>query len=171
MRTSTTVDQTRRDIRETFRKWDIEPGGYEIVWDDQGVERAGRSQPGVTIRYWRGGVQQAVTCQIFPTRAENIRQCYLLLDRLRLAEKNGVQYMGLTSTKDLVVTTPPQVGDDLADAYDILGVSSDDPVELVKAVYLKKAPFYHPDKQGDQEKFKRLQRAYELVCSRRGVKP
>ena len=58
--------------------------------------------------------------------------------------------------------------EDLLDAYDTLGVSPDDPVELVKRVYANKSQFYHPDKGGDPEKFKRLTKAYELILKSRG---
>src|SRR4030065_685195 len=57
--------------------------------------------PGLTLRYYRAGAWQQVHCNAFPLRDQNLRQIYLLLDRLRIAEKNGVSYTGLTSTRAL----------------------------------------------------------------------
>ena len=167
------VDRSRRDIRETFRKWDIDPSEFEILWEDEeDYGRRGRRLPGAKVRYLRNGVWQVVVCYQFSTRAENLRQCYLLLDRLRIAEQHGVQYQGLTSTRDLTTTDTEQARkEELLDAYDILGVSPDDPVELVRDVFRKKSMYFHPDKGGSEEKFKRLKAAYERICEARGGKP
>ncbi len=113
-----------------------------------------------------------VSCYGFPTRSRNLRQCFLLLDRLRIAEQSGVQYEGLSYTKE-VATTSTETGrrEQLLDAYDILGVSPDDPTNLIKSVYRKKVEYYHPDKQGgDADKFKRVTAAYELIIKTRGNK-
>ena len=58
----------------------------------------------------------------------------------------------------------------ILDAYDTLGAGPDDPVELIKDVYRRKSMYYHPDKGGDPEKFKRLTAAYELILKSRGEK-
>lgn len=166
------VDQTRREIRHTFALWDIDPSEFEILWEE---ERSGSGKlirrPGARVRYMRNGQWQEIACFIFPTRAGNLRQCFLLLDRLRIAEQHGVQYQGLTFTKEMAPTDTEAVRkESILDAYDILGVSPDDPMDLIRSVYQRKSMFYHPDKGGDVSKFKRLQNAYELVCKARGVK-
>jgi hypothetical protein len=175
MRNSVDIDQTRRDIRATFAKWDIDPSEFEIVWEEErdGVGRISR-KPGVKVRYLRNGQWQEVSCYGFTTRAQNLRQCYLLLDRLRIAEKVGVQYQGLASSKELVAASPETSRkQDLLDAYDILGVSPDDTLDLIKDIYRRKTMHYHPDSTlhqgGDPEKFKRLTEAYELVLNSRGA--
>ncbi len=167
------VDRTRRDIRDTFRKWDIDPSEFEILWEeDEDYGRRGRRLPGAKVRYFRNTVWQVVSCHSFAARAENLRQCFLLLDRLRIAEQHGVQYQGLTSTREVaVVDKERSKREDLMYAYDFLGVGPDDPIELVKDVYRRKSMFYHPDKGGDAEKFKRLAGAYELICNSRGARP
>ncbi|MDP2659430.1 MAG: J domain-containing protein [Dehalococcoidia bacterium] len=166
------VDVTRQEIRAMFKRWEIED--WEVVWDDMGKERYGLSKPGVRVEYWRNGVKQMVTCKTQRTRAENLRSCYFLMDRLRIAEQKGVQYYGLTSSKEVAINGEPPAedkGETLADAYDILGVSPEDPIDLVKGVYKKKVSFYHPDVGGDQERFKAVQKAYETICQARGVTP
>jgi len=53
----------------------------------------------------------------------------------------------------------------MSDPFVVLGVSRDDPIELVEAVYKVKAKFYHPDNKetGDITKFIRIHEAYEKV--------
>ena len=168
------LDQTRREIRHTFVLWDIDASEFEIIWEEERSGTRVTRRPGVTVRYMRNGQQwQQIACYAFPTRAKNLRQCFLLLERLRIAEQQGVQYQGLTFTKDIATASTVATGasrkEEILDAYDTLGVGPDDPVELIKKVYSNKSQYYHPDKQGgDQEKFKRLTKAYELILKSRG---
>jgi len=165
----TDIDETRRQIRRNFALWDIDPSEFEIMWEES---KEGGRRPGAIVRFLRNTKWQIITCYNFPTRAENLRQCFLLIERLRIAEQHGVQYEGLTSTKEIATTTQEAARkQDLLEAYDILGVSPDDPVELVKDVYRRKSMYYHPDKGGEAEKFKRLTNAYEMVMKSRGANP
>jgi len=167
------LEITRREIRHTFDLWDIDPSEFEIQWEEERSGTRVTRRPGVTVRYTRNGQWQQIACYAFPTRAKNLRQCFLLLERLRIAEQQGVQYQGLTFTKDMATASTEASGaskkEELLDALDTLGVSPDDPVELIKRVYANKSQFYHPDKGGDPEKFKRLTRAYELILKSRGA--
>ena len=165
------VDQTRREIRHTFFLWDIDPSEFEILWEEERDGTRLIRRPGARVRYMRNGQWQEIACYGFATRAENLRQCFLLLERLRIAEQHGVQYQGLTFTKELATTTGEAARrESLLDAYDILGVSPDDPIDLIKSVYSRKSQFYHPDKGGDEAKFKRLTQAFELIMKSRGAK-
>ncbi len=123
------------------------------------------------MRYFRNGVWQEVNCLDFGIKSENLRQCFFLIDRLRVAEKHGVQYQGLTYTKDVATkgsaSTEKQRKETLLDAYDILGASPDDPLDLIKDIYRRKSQFYHPDHGGDVERFKRLTDAYNLIMQSR----
>jgi len=49
------------------------------------------------------------------------------------------------------------------DPYYILGVSRDDPPDLIREIYYTKAKYYHPDKGGDEEKFRKLNQAYKKI--------
>lgn len=165
------VDQTRREIRRQFSLWDIDASEFEIVWEEDRSTGRILRRPGATVRYMRNGNWQEVACYGFPNRAQNLRQCFLLLERLRIAEQHGVQYQGLTFTKDVATTTGELARkESLLDAYDTLGVSPDDPVDLIKSIFRRKSLHYHPDKGGDQEKFKRLNNAYDLIMKSRGEK-
>jgi len=164
------VDATREDIREMFRKWGFDRSEIEILWDES---KDHSRLPGAIVRYLRQRAWQEVSCRAFPTRDQNLRQIFLFLDRVRIAEDNGVAYTGLTGSKELApVNNEGNRKEDLLDAYDILGASPDDPIEMIKDIYKKKSNYYHPDKQGgNAEKFKRLQTAYELICKSRNVQP
>ncbi len=164
------IDQTRREIRVTFRRWDIDPSEFEIIYDEEIDGRRVIRRPGATVRYLRAGAWQSVACFGFPTRSENLRQCFFLLDRLRIAEQHGVQYQGLTYTTDVATTDKAAARkESLLDAYDILGASPDDPVDLIRDVYRRKSMYYHPDKSGGNvDKFKKLTEAYNLILKSRG---
>lgn len=169
------LDQTRKEIRLTFAKWNIGPANYTIEWEDRGIEGRNCRYPyGVRVRYFRKGIWQEVSCMDYGGKNDNLRQCLFLIDRLRIAEKHGVQYQGLTYTKEVLATSPVDTEkvrrEDLLDAYDILGGSPDDPIDLIKELYRRKSLFYHPDHGGDGEKFKRLTKAYQLIMESRGQK-
>jgi hypothetical protein len=167
------IEQTRREIRDEFYKWEVKPENYSIAWEDKGVEGRNVRYPyGVRVQYFRNGIKQEVSCLNYGIKNDNLRQCMYLIQRLRISEKHGVQYHGLTYSKEIVasssVDAEKQRREDLLDAYDILGGSPDDPTDLIKELYRKKSMFYHPDKGGSAEKFKRLTDAYNLILGNRG---
>jgi hypothetical protein len=168
----TDVETTRKDLREMFRKWDIDRTEYDVDWEQNNSR--GQRMPGAIVHYLRNGQWQTVCCYSKNTRAENLRQIFLFLDRIRISERVGVQYQGLSSSKELVAQQPGQVEKErkeaLLDAYDIVGASPDDKFEMIESIYLKKCQFYHPDKGGDPERFKRLTAAFELIKQSRGQK-
>lgn len=47
--------------------------------------------------------------------------------------------------------------------YDILGISRDASPDAVKSAYRKMVVVHHPDKGGNEEKFKEIQKAYEIL--------
>ncbi|MBA7506515.1 hypothetical protein ES706_05206 [subsurface metagenome] len=160
------IDRTLSDLRDCFRKWAIDL--FEAIPKEK-VDR-GYHGPGMVVNYFRANQWQHMECYSFPRKEINLRQCFLLLDRLRIAEQQGVSYAGLSSTTEMVRATPEmKAHDELMEAYGILGASPDDPDDLVKATYRQKSMFYHPDRGGDPNKFKRLQNAYEAICTARGI--
>ncbi|MDP2729146.1 MAG: DnaJ domain-containing protein [Dehalococcoidales bacterium] len=165
------ANRTRNDLRHMFDLWGIDQ--FSIIREQEeyvsgGVKRGN----GVTVTYFRKGEWQTVFCNLSDF-ATNMRSIFLFMDRVRISEKSGIFYQGLSSTKDLVKSsfdTKPAAEETLEDAYDVLGVSRDDPTELIKKVYVQKVKFYHPDKGGDPEKFKRITKAYEAIMADRGGK-
>ncbi len=172
------IDRTRQEIRLMFSKWGIDKSEYEIVWQEESLTSGVRRRLlGATIHYLRDGKWQTVSCFSKWDRATNLRQLYMFLDRIRISEKVGIQYQGLSYTTEITSSQKASASseksrkEDLLESYDILGASPDDPIELIKDIYRKKSMYYHPDKGGDEERFKRLQSAYELVMTSRGQKP
>ena len=53
------------------------------------------------------------------------------------------------------------------DYYDILGVSKDASQDEIKKAYRKKAHKHHPDKGGDEEKFKKVNQAYQVLSDKK----
>ena len=51
----------------------------------------------------------------------------------------------------------------MEDYYEILGVSKDASQEEIKKAYRKLAHKHHPDKGGDEEKFKKINKAYQVL--------
>jgi len=49
------------------------------------------------------------------------------------------------------------------DHYQTLGVTPQSDVKAIKTAYRKLASKHHPDKGGDQEEFKKIQKAYEIL--------
>ena len=47
------------------------------------------------------------------------------------------------------------------DYYETLGVTRDSNATEIKKAYKKLASKHHPDKGGDQEEFKKIQKAYD----------
>jgi len=157
------MSETLRDLRDCFRKWDIDMHEAIPLSDNR------RGLGGMAVRYFRAGVWQEVRCESSEEKAVNLRRCFLLLDRLRLAEDQGVVYSGLTSTRELVRRTPEVRQQEAElDAYGILGVSPDDPLDLMEEVFRKKAGFYHPDRGGDATKFKAINEAIQTIRKSRG---
>lgn len=166
------IDKTRSEIRRQFSLWKIDQSEWEIVYQEDRSSGRIIRQPGATVKYMRNGSWQVISCYGYPNRASNLRQCFLLLERLRVAEQHGVQYTGLTFSTEVATTNNEQQRrQDIMEAYDILGAGPDDPIDLIKELYRKKSTFYHPDKPGGSaEKFKRLTEANDLILKSRGEK-
>ena len=54
----------------------------------------------------------------------------------------------------------------MADYYQILGISEDASQDDVKKAYRKLAHKYHPDKGGDEKKFKEINEAYQVLADK-----
>ena len=50
--------------------------------------------------------------------------------------------------------------------YDEIGVAKDATMDQIKKAYRKLAIKHHPDKGGDQEKFQKIQNAYDILSDR-----
>jgi hypothetical protein len=168
-----TTERTRGDLKDLFFKWGIKD--YSIIREQKeftnGVMKRGN---GATVSYLRKNGWQTVTCVAGDNYAENLRRIFLFLDRIRLGEKQGVAYQGLSSSREIVKTSvDPKVeeAENLADAYDFLGVKPSDPFDLIEKVYKGRANYFAPDKPtGSEAMMKRLNNSFDLIKQARGEK-
>ena len=77
---------------------------------------------------------------------------------MRKVDKIAGQIAGLISTITEMVAGAPE-----SSPYDVLGVKPTDPDKVIDAIYKARAGLAHPDKGGDEEEFKRINRAYEKI--------
>lgn len=161
IRTEKTVSQTLADLRRVFRKWDIED------WEPVPAEKG----PGYAVRYFRNKSWTEIGSYFQPTKAMNLRVCHQVIDNMFRWETRGVTglirgtaFMG----GDLVATGAGRESFDEACA--VLGVDPEATWEEIKRVYQIKAQYAHPDKGGDEARFKRIQRAFEIIEKVKGPK-
>lgn len=86
-------------------------------------------------------------------------------------------YLGLSSTDQQSLKHMHGLADE--NAYRILGVTSDTPIDEIKKIYRKLATKYHPDKvsylgedirKDAEEKFQKINEAYEKIKKEKGFK-
>jgi hypothetical protein len=116
--------------------------------------------PGVVVYFERDGQQYAVPCDRWSNLRDNARAIALYLDAKRALDRYGVQ----TVRSEFDTQALPEPGDDAIAGeeppHEVLGVAKDAPDDVVKAAARRLAANVHPDKpDGDEEEFKRIQRA------------
>lgn len=160
--TSKNVQETLAQLRKLMRDWSVED--YEPVPGEDGRSYA--------IRYLRGKVWTEVSSTLQPTKAQNLRAVYWAIHNLKTWGERGITGLagGVTFVGGLVPTGRGGDRESFDEACDILGVDHDAPVEEVKRIYQVKVQRHHPDHGGDPERFKRLQKAYDLVLKVKGEK-
>ncbi|MBA7593735.1 hypothetical protein ES703_00666 [subsurface metagenome] len=153
--TRKTVSQTLADLRKLFSRWEMED--WEPLPDETG--------PGYRVRYYRNRSWTEIGSFYQPSKAMNLRVCYQVIDNMLRWEARGVTglikgtaFMG----GDLVTTTRSKT-ESFEEACATLGVDPESSFEEVRRVYQVKVQFSHPDKGGDPERFKRIQKAFELI--------
>lgn len=158
--TAKTAQETLADLRKLMKDWGIED--YEPVPGEDG-----RSY---TVRYLRGKVWMEVSSTLQPTKAQNLRAVYWAIHNLKTWGERGISGMasGVTFAGELVPTGRGSDRESFDEACEILGVDHDAPVNEVQKVYQIKVQRHHPDKGGDPERFKRLNKAYELIIKVKG---
>ncbi|MBA7608332.1 hypothetical protein ES703_15509 [subsurface metagenome] len=159
--TDKTVSQTLADLRRLFADWGIDD--WEPIPD-----KDGRSY---SVRYLKVGQWTAISSQLQPTKSTNLRVCYWVIRNLKLWENRGITGVakGVTFVGGLV---PVKEGarEDFEECCATLGVEPDASWEEIDRVYKVKAQYAHPDKGGDPNRFKRIQKAYEYLRKVKGPK-
>lgn len=161
--TSKRVSDTLADLRILFKRYGIED--YEPIPED--------NSQAYSIRYYYGGEWQLISSRSQPTRAQNLRQCFQVIQYLLIWASRGVSGVtrGVTFIHGSLATTGATGAEEtLAEAYTTIGVEPTATWEEVEAVYRAKVRHNHPDLVQDQEekqiredRLTRLNAAYEKL--------
>lgn len=162
IKTSKTVSQTLADLRRLFSKWEIDD------WEPIPVENG----PGYSVRYFRNRTWTEISSYYQPTKAMNLRVCYQVIDNMFRWEARGVGGIvkGTAFMGAELVATKGGERESFDEACAILGVDPETSWEEIKKTYRVKVEFAHPDKGGDAERFKRIQKAFEYLEKVKGIK-
>ena len=158
--TSKKVQETLADVRKLMRDWGVED--YEPIPGEDGRSYA--------IRYLRGKVWMEISSSLQPTKAQNLRALYWAIHNLKTWGERGLTGLagGVTFVGGLVPTGKGGDRESFDEACEILGVDHDAPVAEIKRIFQIKVQRHHPDHGGDPERFKRLQKAYDLILKVKG---
>ena len=161
--TPATVAETLGDLRKLFKDWGIED--WEAFPED--------ATQAYTVRFLRGKAWTEVASRLQPTKAQNLRVCYLVARNLRIWGERGITGVaqGVSFIGGLVATGQGSDRESYEEACAVVGVDPGASWEEVRRVYLAKVQFAHPDHGGDDARFKRLQKSYEYIARVKGQNP
>jgi DnaJ-domain-containing protein 1 len=151
----TNIRETRRNIADEFDRWNSQADARVVTdWDlpflKDGTKHA-------EVRFNLRGNTVTMRIDAWDDFSTNLRCAYLNIKDMRLTEARG----GAVGMRDayLQLAAPAKV----RDPYEVLGVRSDSPVEVIEGAYKALAKKHHPDAGGDAEAFKAVQAAWEAV--------
>jgi len=155
IKTRKVVSQTLADLRKLFSRREMQD--WEPLPDEKG--------PGYRVRYYRNRIWTEIGSFYQPSKAMNLRVCYQVIDNMLRWEARGVTGVvkGTAFMGGELVTTTRTKTESFDEACATLGVDPEASFEEVKKVYQVKVQFTHPDRGGDPERFKRIQKAFELI--------
>lgn len=163
IKTHKTVSQTLADLRTLFRKMGIEE--WEPVPSEQG--------PGYSVRYYRNKSWTEIGSYFQPTKAMNLRVCYQVVDNMFRWEARGVTGVirGTAFMGGDLVATAGAGRESFDEACAVLGIDPEASWDEINRVYQIKVQYAHPDKPGgDENRFKRIQKAFEIIEKVKGPK-
>jgi len=141
----TTLAQTKKDIKETFRKWpEIEQ--YDIKMSLVEAE----------VIFWANGHPTSLKCDRFYDVETNLRAIYLVLEPTRLAAQRGI----LQELAAAAVALLP-AGNPKRPPHEVLGIAENADIDIAEAVHRTLAKRHHPDVGGSNEKMQEINDALE----------
>lgn len=148
---------TQQDLTHEFNLWGIKE------WDTnypRGARFEGFSQTEeertVTIWYQKDGKKIQLSMGKQPRAVDNLRVLFLVINALRLNEVR--QMSDVFESAYLQLAAPEQFN-----PYEILGVYENQPIEVIEAAFKAQVQKNHPDKGGDPEVMKKLNKAIEII--------
>jgi len=165
-----TRSQAFENILDELATWE----GVTDVQLDTGAEHQQRNpnkpyasasydDPGVVTHFTRDGDQMAAACDRWDNPRDNAQDLYHYLHETRMQEQRGTvtaeseyQKLRLPSGEDATAADPPP--------HVVLGVDPDAVPSEIASAYRERVKEVHPDREGgDEEAFKRVQRAKEAM--------
>lgn len=163
IQTKKSVSETLADLRKLFKRYEIDD------WEPIPVDSASA----YSVRYLRNRNWTEIKSIYQPTKAMNLRVCYQVISNMFIWESRGVSglvkgtaFMGA----DIVTTSGDKKTESFDEACAILGVEPSASLEEIERIYKIKVQYSHPDKYSDSiekqkatDRFKRIQKSYELI--------
>ena len=148
---------TQNDLQIEFSKWGV------TEWDTnypRGARLEGRRQGEadrtVTLTYKKDGKTVLLSMNRQDRAVDNLRVLFLAIESMRLNERRGIGEVLQSAYAQLQA---PEV----FNPYEVLGVYSNQPIEVIEAAYKAKVKSAHPDAGGSDEEMQKLNRAITLI--------
>lgn len=114
-----------------------------------------------TCRFVLRGLEIPIVCDTFGTYNMNLAAVALAIEGMRLNEVRGIAD---TVRQAYAALPPPEAPVMKRDPYEVLGISHDQPMAVIDAVYKAKAQSMHPDtSKTSREAWLEFQDAYERI--------
>ena len=155
LNTNKSWNDTLTDIRDEFRRWDVED--YLLPIKSECL-KAGK----VSLTFAVHGQWCKPECARWqkghtPHWLErNLRAIYLVIHAARLADQRGIGGLLAEVSKHLALPADPAI-----DPYAALGARPDASPEVLRHAYREAVKKHHPDVGGDPAAFRRVQQAAE----------
>lgn len=118
---------------------------------------------GIAVYFTRKGKDMVLACDKFAKREANMRAITKTIDAIR-----GIERWGSSDLMERAFTGFAQLGHDSGRRWwDVLGVASDTPLNVIETHYLRRRSATHPDRGGDAAEFAAVQQAWEQAQKER----
>lgn len=158
--------ETKKDLRETFKKWGIREWDVDADISPARAANARQSQSerGVTLSYVKDGVDIELRIDKWPRAVDNLRALYLTVESLRLNEYRGIADVVRQAYAQLPPPAPESVK---RDPYDVLRVGRNQDIKAIENIYKLRARQLHPDTGGPTAAMAELNQAMDAIRKER----
>jgi DnaJ-domain-containing protein 1 len=160
-------DQALRDLGQELKRLGVESA---YISTDRPLRADGRPRsgvqpdtPAVAVYFVRKGKQLCIPCDKYQTVRDNIRAIGVTLESIRRMKRYGTSEM-VDATLSGFAALPENVSPNAGSRpwYDVLEVSPNASLEVIKASFRAKAAQTHPDAPGGSTAaFQEVKRAYD----------
>ena len=161
LRTEKKWGETLADLEDTFRLWGIHEWTVTPMRPRSRGRYQGKDERRVTLHYLKDGAEIDLPMDQQDRAEDNLRVLYLAVEAMRMNEKRGIADV----VRDAYLQLPAPLK--VRDPYEVLGVRSDSPIEVVEAAYRALAKQAHPDAGGSTEVMTSLNEAVAQIRKER----